>query len=337
MPTQHNSPIYKGHFPSVDAASVTLLRHAGALIFGKTATTEFAATTIGPLTRNPHAPPDVDRTPGGSSSGSGASVGDAQIPLALATQTGGSTIRPASFNGIYALKPTWGAVSREGQKIYSPLLDTLGWYARSVADLELLADVFGLRDDEDEPHQQNPDNNNIAPSPSSFPSNGINGTNSLHPFRFAICHTPSWSLAGPGTRSALHHAANLLRAHGAAVDELTLPPAFSAVAEWHRVLLHTDGLATFLPEHRTAKDQLHESLAVYVDMPEFSRREQLAAQDGIAALRPQFDDIAAGYDAVLAPSVVDEAPLGLGFTGDAIFCAMWTVSLPLLPVGGERL
>ena len=246
----------------------------------------------------------MDRTPGGSSSGSGAAVGDAQVPLALATQTGGSTIRPASFNGIYALKPTWGAVSREGQKVYSLLLDTLGWYAREVADLALLADVLGVRDDE----------------PSPGPTfRGLSGA------RFALCQSPVWSQAGPGTRAALSRAAAILRAHGATIDELTLPPGFAAVPEWHRVLLHTDGRATFLPEHRVARGDLHESLAVYIDTPGFSRREQLEAQDGIAALRPKFDELAASYDAVLTPSVVDEAPEGLGWTGEAAFCSVWTV------------
>ncbi|KAL5584152.1 hypothetical protein FOVSG1_015503 [Fusarium oxysporum f. sp. vasinfectum] len=137
MPTQFNSPLYDGHFPETDAASVRILRHAGALIFGKTTTTEFAAIHVGPKTHNPH---DPLRTPGGSSSGSGAAVADFQAPMALGTQTGGSMIRPASFNGIYGFKPTWNSVSREGQKIYALMYDTLGWYGRCVEDLVLLAD-----------------------------------------------------------------------------------------------------------------------------------------------------------------------------------------------------
>lgn len=224
--------------------------------------------------------------------------------MALSTQTGGSTIRPASFNGIYALKPTWGVVSREGQKFYSLLLDTLGWYGRSVADLSLLADALNLRDDD----------------PSEF--KGIRGA------RFALCKTDNWPQAGEGTKAAIEKAKNLLLAHGAIVEEITLPPSFAPLPEWHRTILHTDGLATFLPEHRTAKPQLHESLAVYIDLPEFSRKQQLEAQDGIAALRPEFDRIAASYDAVLTASAVDEAPEGLESTGDAVFCAMWTVSWP---------
>src|SRR6185503_6921781 len=145
MPTQHNSPIYAGHQPNTDAATVGTLRAAGALILGKTDTMEFASTGRLAATRNPH---DLARTPGGSSSGSAAAVGDFHVPLALGTQTGGSLIRPASFCGVYAIKPTWNAVSAEGVKLISTTLDTVGWYGRSVADLALLADTFALQDDE---------------------------------------------------------------------------------------------------------------------------------------------------------------------------------------------
>ncbi len=144
MPTQHNSPIYVGSRPSTDAACVGTLRAAGALILGKTDTSEFAGMGRLAATRNPH---DLTRTPGGSSSGSAAAVADCQVPLALGTQTGGSLIRPASYCGVYALKPTWSAVSAEGVKLGAISLDTVGWYGRCVADLALLADVFDLHDD----------------------------------------------------------------------------------------------------------------------------------------------------------------------------------------------
>ena len=143
MPTQHNSPLYKESFPTVDAGCIKTLRAAGALIFGKTDTTEFAAVTRGGAARNPF---DASRTPGGSSSGSAAVVADMQAPIALGTQTAGSTIRPGSFCGIYAMKPTWGAISREGLKMLALSLDTLGLFARSAEDLDLLADVFALED-----------------------------------------------------------------------------------------------------------------------------------------------------------------------------------------------
>lgn len=214
-------------------------------------------------------------------------------------------IRPASFNGIYGLKPTWGAISREGQKFYSVLLDTLGWYGRSVQDLSLLADVLNLRDDE----------------PSGF--KGVRGA------KFAVCKTDNWSHAGEGTKAALEKAKAILQAHGAVVEDVTLPPLFAEAPEWYRTILQTDGQASFLPEYRVSKEQLHVSLSTYIDAPEFSRTQQLRAQDGIAALRPEFDRIAAEYDAVLTASAVDEAPEGLEYTGDAVFCAMWTVCLSL--------
>ncbi|ELQ40264.1 glutamyl-tRNA(Gln) amidotransferase subunit A [Pyricularia oryzae Y34] len=284
MPTQHNSPIYANDAPAVDSGPVAILRQAGALIVGKTTTTEFAATVAGTKTRNPH---DPARTPGGSSSGSGAAVGDMQAALALGTQTGGSTIRPGSFNGIYAYKPTWNAVSREGQKIYSLILDTLGVYARCVADLQLLADVLGIRDDDD-------------PRP---PFAGVQGA------RFAILKTVVWPQAGPGTQAAMQKAADLLRAHGAAaVDEISLPADLDALPEWHRVVENAAAI---------------------------TRRQQLAAFDAIAAARPRVDEILAGYDAVVVPSVPDEAPTGLESTGSAAFCVIWTaLHTPVVNIPG---
>lgn len=314
MPTQHNSPIYANDAPAVDSGPVAILRQAGALIVGKTTTTEFAATVAGTKTRNPH---DPARTPGGSSSGSGAAVGDMQAALALGTQTGGSTIRPGSFNGIYAYKPTWNAVSREGQKIYSLILDTLGVYARCVADLQLLADVLGIRDDDDD-----------DPRP---PFAGVQGA------RFAILKTVVWPQAGPGTQAAMQKAADLLRAHGAAaVDEISLPADLDALPEWHRVVITSDGRSAFRPEYAASRDQLSPYLVDQVEnAAAITRRQQLAAFDAIAAARPRVDEILAGYDAVVVPSVPDEAPTGLESTGSAAFCVIWTaLHTPVVNIPG---
>ena len=147
LPTQHNSPLYRGHRPGQDAACVAVLRAAGAVILGKTETVEFAAGGRKAPTTNPH---DQRRTPGGSSSGSAAAVADSHVPLAFGTQTGGSLIRPASFCGLYALKPSWGLVSREGAKLASLSCDTIGWYAREVSDLSFGGAGFsGRLDDAD--------------------------------------------------------------------------------------------------------------------------------------------------------------------------------------------
>ncbi|KAH7171329.1 amidase signature domain-containing protein [Dactylonectria macrodidyma] len=311
MPTQHNSPLYEGSFPKIDAASVKILRHAGALIFGKTTTTEFAAIHIGPGTRNPH---DPTRTPGGSSAGSGAAVSDFQAPVALGTQTGGSTIRPASFNGIYGFKPTWNAISREGQKIYALIFDTLGLYARCVDDLILLADVFDLEDDEEDIN----------------PFRGVKGA------RFAICKTSVWRHAGEGTHSAMARAATLLQANGAIVEQLDLDDDFARLEEWHHIVLQSEGRTAFLPEYRVGRHQMHNVLVNHVEnVDKCSRKTQLAAIDGMAALRPRMDEIASRYAAIITPSVPDEAPVGLESTGSHVFCSMWTaLHNPVLNIPG---
>ncbi|KAF5500189.1 Glutamyl-tRNA(Gln) amidotransferase subunit A [Colletotrichum siamense] len=304
MPTQHGSVLYKDSSPQVDAASIIVLRNAGALLLGKTTTTEFAATVAGPKTINPHtaSPSSKIRTPGGSSSGSGAAVADFQAPLALGTQTGGSTIRPASFNGIYALKPTWNAISREGQKIYSLILDTLGLFARSVEDLQLLADVFALADDE--------------PPTETFEVNGA---------KIAFLKTMVWPHVGPGTEAALGKAVELLKAHGAEVQEIEFAAELEGLPEWHATVLHSEGRVNFLPEYRVGKEELHEFLVGHVDnVNKISRAAQLEAFDNIGAARPKVDKMLGAYDAVLVPSAVDEAPEGLGSTGSAAFNAPWT-------------
>ncbi|KAH7324922.1 amidase signature domain-containing protein [Stachybotrys elegans] len=309
MPTQHNSPIYRDDHPAIDSNAVAVLREAGALLLGKTTTTEFAATLTGPATTNPH---DSSRTPGGSSSGSGAAVGDLQAPVALGTQTGGSTIRPASFNGVYALKPTWNSISREGLKIYALIFDTLGMYARSIDDLVLLADVFDLQDDDE----------------SDFA--GLRGA------KFAVCQTMAWEFAGPGTREALDKAVTLLRGAGATVEELRLPSEFDDLPELHETALFAEGRVNFLAAHRVGKEKLSPFLADHVvNSHGISRKQQLQAFDAMAALRPKIDDIAGQYAAILAPSVPDEAPEGIQSTGNAIFCAIWSaLHTPVVNIPG---
>lgn len=226
------------------------------------------------------------------------------MPLALGTQTGGSTIRPASFNGIYALKPTWNSVNREGQKLHSLILDTIGFFARSVTDLELFADVFALYDDK--------------PAADRISVKGA---------KFGILRTPVWSSAGPGTAAAMDRAAQILRDHGAEVEDVELPPKFSNLPHWHEIIFEVDGSTAFLPEYRTDKDKLAPFLIQHVESrrSRFSHAEELRAFDGVAALRPQMDEILGRYAAVITPSVPDEAPLGQKKTGNPVFNSMWTV------------
>ncbi len=308
MPTRNNSPLYDGSFPALDAGCVKTLRAAGALIFGKTDTTEFAATTRGGRARHPL---DPTRTPGGSSSGSAAVVGDGQVPLGLGTQTGGSTIRPASFCGVYAMKPTWGAINREGLKMLAPTLDTLGLFARSSDDLDLLADVFALED---------------RTPPKPFALRGA---------RIAACRTPVWPKAEAATRDAFDNGAALLRQAGAAVVDLDLPDLFASLAEHHTRVMHGEAMATFLSEARARPDLLDDEFKAMVgNRKGISRADLLEAYDVAAQGRAMFDAIAGQFDAILTPSAAGEAPVGAN-TGDASFNVMWTLlHTPVINVPG---
>jgi Asp-tRNA(Asn)/Glu-tRNA(Gln) amidotransferase A subunit family amidase len=310
MPTQQNSPRYSGARTGVDAACVDTLREAGALLLGKTVTTEFAATGRGGPTRNPH---DLSRTPGGSSSGSGAAVADGQAMIALGTQTGGSTIRPASFNGVFGWKPTWNVISREGLKMYSATCDTLGLYARAAEDFELLADVFDL----DQPE---------APLPLT-----------LEGLRIGVCRSPVWSRAAPEMQKALFDGAASLARAGAIVSDLDLPDDFNALHDAHRKIMRVEGHAAFLNEVRNTAGIADEFKAIV------ERRDGLTALQARQAYRiadhcrALFDDIACEYDAVLTPSAAGEAPRGIETTGDASFNSMWTLlQVPVVNVPGFK-
>jgi Asp-tRNA(Asn)/Glu-tRNA(Gln) amidotransferase A subunit family amidase len=299
MPTTYNSNCYWQHRPAKDAACVSVVRHSGAVILGKTDTVEFAAAGRKAATRNPY---NLGHTPGGSSSGSGAAVGDCQVQLAFGTQTGGSHIRPASFNGIYGLKPTWGVVSREGAKQYSGTLDTIGWYGRSVADLRLVAGAFQIFDVErDEPV-------------------------SCRGLKVALCKTPFWDKAEAGTHKALALASERLTKAGALVSDLTLSPPFGGMYEAQTTVMFGEGRAAFLSEHLAHGPALHQDFADRaMNSKGITPAQLVAAYDLAAACRKEFDSLFADIDVVLTSASTGEAPQGLHTTGDQIFNAMWTL------------
>jgi Asp-tRNA(Asn)/Glu-tRNA(Gln) amidotransferase A subunit family amidase len=299
MPTQHNSPAYVGHRPALDAACLMTLRAAGALILGKTETVEFAAAGRQPVTRNPH---NLNHTPGGSSSGSAACVADFQVPLSFGTQTGGSVIRAASFCGAFAMKPTWGTVSREGVKMQSLTLDTVGWYARSASDLALLCDLYAIEDDE--------------PTPSF----------SLKGARIAICKSPVWKFAEPATRNALERGSELLRAAGAEIMDFELPAPFERLADGQVTIQNSEGRASFLSEYRAHPSSLHPVLRSRVENQErITRRDLRQAYNVAAQCRALFDELCGDFDAVLTPSAPGEAPEGFESTGWDIFNRTWSM------------
>jgi Asp-tRNA(Asn)/Glu-tRNA(Gln) amidotransferase A subunit family amidase len=299
MPTTYNSNCYWQHRPAKDAACVAVARHSGAVILGKTDTVEFAAAGRKAATRNPY---NLAHTPGGSSSGSGAAVADWQVPLAFGTQTGGSLIRPASFNGIYGLKPTWGVVSREGAKHYSNMLDTIGWYGRSVADLSLVAKAFQIADTERD---------------EAIDVSGL---------KVAFCKTPFWDKAEAGTHKAFQLAAKRLVKAGALVSDLTLSAPFGGMYEAQTTVMFGEGRASFLSEHLVHGSALHQD---FVDRALNSKNitaaQLVAAYDLAAACRKEFDSLFDDIDVVLTPASTGEAPEGLHATGNHIFNAMWTL------------
>ncbi|MCB1387599.1 MAG: amidase [Rhodobacteraceae bacterium] len=307
MPTSFNSPHFQDHWPNIDASAVAILRQAGAVILGKNDTVEFAVNGRRAATTNPH---DATRTPGGSSSGSAAAVADGQVPVSLGTQTGGSVIRPASYCGVYAIKPTWNLVSHEGFKTCAASMDTLGWFARSADDLDLLAEVFGIE-------------RLAAPA-------------SLAGAKIAICRSPVWDKAEPATVTAMAEAERGLIDAGAQLTELDLPDNFDGLTEAHRVVMQAEMRSAFLADYRRLGEALYpELVGILRNDRGDTRADLLDALDLAATCRAAFDRLAAPFDAVLTPSTAGEAPLGPDNTGAAIFNRIWTLlHVPCVNVPG---
>jgi len=300
MPTRYNSPLYENHRPAIDAACVAIMRNSGALVVGKTDTVEFAAGGRNAATRNPH---NLRHTPGGSSSGSAAAVADRQVQLAFGTQTRGSLIRPAAFNGVYAIKPTHGVISNRGVRAYAPSLDTIGWYGRSVQDLLLVAHAFQL-----------PGFDHAAAA-------------TLKGLKIGLCRSPAWDKADIHARAALMRAASRLEAAGATIIELALPESFSLLDEAEQLITRSEGRATFLEEYIRFPNLLHEAFIALVENSTRITPTQLVdAYDLAAKSRHIFDKLfGKALDVILTPSSTGEAPEGLQFTGDPAFNAIWSL------------
>lgn len=322
MPTEYGTPIHKGHRPRIDAAVVALTRRAGGIIMGKTVTTEFANRHPGKT----HHPMDRARTPGGSSSGSAAAVGDSMVPLAIGTQTTGSTIRPASYCGCVGYRPTWGDIRCHGVMEAAGSVDTVGLIARSVEDIALYRDVL------------------IGVTPQPLPSQAPQ-----QKFRIGFCRTPFWNQCEPATQQSLEACAAMLAKAGATVADVTLPHDFNQLDDAHRwvssfefarnraweINHHYDMISETLRNNRL-KDGLACSFEKY--------RESRAV---LARLRRRMHDVFRDFDVLLVPAASGEAPVGLNATGNASHCLIGTsthlpcVTLPIfkgpngLPVGAQ--
>jgi Asp-tRNA(Asn)/Glu-tRNA(Gln) amidotransferase A subunit family amidase len=319
MPTEYGSPIHKGHRPGRDAGCVATTRAAGAVLLGKTVSTEFGHRFPG-KTRNPFNPA---HTPGGSSSGSAAAVGDKMIPVAYGTQTTGSIIRPAAFCGTVGYKPTYGDFNNNGVMPNSPSIDTLGVVVRSVEDLALIRSVLL-----EEP---------LVPLKSP----------DIGDLTIGFYRSPFWDQADEHTQSFLEDSAKKLSELGATVTDVELPGINAEIMDLHGVMCGFEFARTVAWERLNRLDELSADLregrmnlglkTTYDEYRVITMRFE--------RLRLEIDDVLDGYDALITPVAPGEAPEGLRRTGSAIFNSTWTalgtpvVTLPLfegptgLPIG----
>jgi Asp-tRNA(Asn)/Glu-tRNA(Gln) amidotransferase A subunit family amidase len=319
-PTEDGSIIHKGRTPAADAGSVEFLRKAGAIIMGKTVTTEFAYYSPG-KTKNPL---DATRTPGGSSSGSAAAVAANMVPLAIGTQTNGSVIRPASFCGVVGFKPSYGSISRHRTLLQSLQLDQVGIFARDVGDAALMAEALMQYDPRDPSMRTR-----MAPKILELIKAGP-----LVPPRLAFIKTPAWEQADADVQEGFSELVSFL---GEAVEEIDLTHLLEDVYEWHKIIMEADIAKNFKKDYFRSKEAMSPVLRELIERGNhYLAVDYNVAIEHIKALNAAMDEIMSEYDAILTPATLGEAPVGLDSTGSPIFCTPWTfcgmpsVTLPLL-------
>jgi Asp-tRNA(Asn)/Glu-tRNA(Gln) amidotransferase A subunit family amidase len=320
MPTENGTRLDAGRRPGKDATLVRRLREAGAIVMGKTVTTELAYFSPG-KTRNPH---DPGRTPGGSSSGSAAAVAAGMVSFAIGTQTFGSVIRPASFCGVVGLKPTHGLIPRTGVRLLAGPLDTVGVFARSVADAAMVADVLAGHDPLDT-------DTRLMPPPRLL---DITLTDPPVSPDLAFVKSPVWDQAEAATQQGFQELAEALDER---CTEVPLPDIFG---EWHgalRALMQAGMARNLLPYYKKGKDQLSAPMRTIIeDGLKVTAVDYLMALDWREALNNGLDQLFDRYDAIVTPAAPGEAPRGLEATGNPIFNGLWTlcgvpaVTLPLM-------
>jgi Asp-tRNA(Asn)/Glu-tRNA(Gln) amidotransferase A subunit family amidase len=320
MPTEDGTVLHAGRRPAEDATAVALLREAGAIVLGKTVTTELAVFSPG-KTRNPH---DPERTPGGSSSGSAAAVAAFMAPLAIGTQSNGSIIRPASYCGVYGYKPSHGLISRHLVLQQSRPLDQVGVFARTIEDAALIAEQIMAYDDRD------PDTRPLARP-------ALRKTAAEEPPvspRLAFVKTPAWDQAEEDTIEAF---AELVAHLGKNAGTFELPEMFHEAVELHRTIMEADLARSFEQEYARGKECLSSILREMIERGQkVLAVEYNRALGQVPVLRRELDKVFEWYDAILTPATTGEAPVGLESTGSPIFCTLWTlcgmpaITLPLM-------
>jgi Asp-tRNA(Asn)/Glu-tRNA(Gln) amidotransferase A subunit family amidase len=309
MPATYGSPIYKDHYPVADASSVAFLRAAGGVIMGKTAAVEFSASNP-TATRNPR---NLGHTPGGSSSGSAAATADLHVAVATGAQTGGSVIRPAAYCGIVGFKPGFGTLCLAGAKMCAWSLDTLGVFARHVADATVMHSV-------------------LTGTPPR-----VADPQSVSSPRIGVFVDPFAAEAENSVRSALADTATKLGLIGASVKSIGAPPEFERALKAQRLIARFEMSRSLSYEwtfrRHLLSERIRQELAEgWVISTEQYHQAQRWAQDARSAMDKIFDDV----DIILTLAATGEAPRGLSSTGQTTFNASWTLlGTPCLclPVG----
>jgi amidase len=296
MPTGYGSPIYHSHWPAADAVCVTQSRAAGAIVLGKTVSTEFAFRTAG-KTSNPH---DRRYSPGGSSSGSAAAVADGMVPLAIGTQTGGSVIRPASYCGVYGLKPTYNVFSLSGVRHLAETFDTLGCMARTLDDIVLYrAALLGIA------HRPV-----VADQPAP---------------RLGFCRTPFWDEAQPAMRKMVEESVEKLAAKGAKVVDFTLAEDGKSLLEAIWTINKFEGARLFAYDRAHHAEGVSSAVrAIVADGSQIPLDTYFGARRRVDLMRARVDADLEGIDALVTPSSPGEPPKGLSDTGPITFNVLWT-------------
>lgn len=319
-PTEFGSPIWAGRTPRRDAAAVAMLRAAGAVIMGKTVTTEFAYFNPG-KTRNPY---DPARTPGGSSSGSAAAVAAGAVPGAIGSQTNGSVIRPAGFCGVVGFKPSHGMIPRSGALALSRALDHVGVFTRSVEDAALLAGTMFGFDAED------PDTRAVAKPPLVATAR----SKPPLPPRFAFVKTAAWQKAEPVTIAAF---AELKEVLGEQAVDLDLGESYDAAFGFQRIVMEVEMAQNLHRDYEQSSSAMSAVLRELIERGRAHKAIDYAQSLAVASmLRASIGEVFGEFDAIITPAAPGEAPADLTRTGDPIFCTLWTylglpaVTIPLL-------
>ena len=324
MPTTDGTEIHKENPSLNDCTVVSKLKQAGAIIMGKTVTCELAYYSPG-KTKNPH---DLKRTPGGSSSGSAAAVASHMIPLAVGSQTNGSVIRPASYCGVVGYKPTRGLISRHLVLQVSRKLDQIGVFSNSVEDAALISEQLIGHDQQDPDTSLNPKPKLLKASQKKPPMEPV----------FAYIKLPFMKELEKDAQEGFEEIKDEIKSKSKGkVDEVELPDGFKGIPDWHKIIMESDMAHSFSKEYKSSKNKLSDKIVEAIERGmKYTSIEYNDALSKIEVANTYFKQFFHDYDAILTPSATGEAPRGLDFTGNPIFCTIWTycgmpsINLPLL-------